>query len=233
MNTLRSASLVVTSMMAMGVALVALPETAHATTPSAGVEQQIRKGFFTETDLGTYFDFKLQGSNPGVSNAQAYLQLGVGYDITERLSLSVEFGLGASAALCLADTATTGSHAGDCGQVDSSGAIGLDANGNPIELPDNFSNTFLQLQVSYAIPITDRLSFTPRVAVGYQLLDPAPLLDANNNPISGGVMVGGALALEYATHQDHFIVGVDVEPRFMIGPNLLSLAIFPRVKYTF
>jgi hypothetical protein len=46
-------------------------------------------------------------------------------------------------------------------------------------------------------------------------------------------MLGGDLGIEWATHQDHFFVGIDFEPRFVVGPNILSMAFFPRVKYTF
>ena len=32
---------------------------------------------------------------------------------------------------------------------------------------------------------------------------------------------------------DHFTIGADVLTRVILGPNILSFAIFPRVKYTF
>lgn len=223
--TLRAA--LVTSSLAL--TSLALPSVAQAATPSAGVEQTIRHGFFTETDLGTYFNFRTSNGFQ-VSNAQAYLQLGAGYDITDRISVGFQFGLGASSALCFGDTDVD---TGACAVTDSAGHTVNDANGNPQTLADNFSNTFFQAQVTYTVPIIDRLSFAPRLLLGYQLLNPAPIVDSNGNAISGGFMVGADLGLEYATHQDHFIVGIDVVPRFCVGPNILSMAIFPRVKYTF
>jgi hypothetical protein len=32
---------------------------------------------------------------------------------------------------------------------------------------------------------------------------------------------------------DHFSIGADVVGRFIVGTSITSLAIFPRVKYTF
>jgi hypothetical protein len=213
---------------------LALPGVCKAATPSVGVEQQIRRGFFAETDLGTYFDFRTAAPFTA-SNAQAYLQLGVGYDLTDRLTLAIQFGLGASSGVCLADVATDGT----CGLVDGSGRIQKlpDANGVARDqvLPDNFSNTFFQGELSYRVPLTERLSFTPGVIGGYQKLDPPPLY-ANGDPtqpLSGGPMFGADLSLDYATHLDHFTVGIAFTPRYLIGPNLLSMSIFPRVKYTF
>lgn len=211
-------------------ALALVPGLAGAATPSVGVEQQIRRGFFAETDLGTYFDFRT-AAPATASNAQAYLQLGVGYDLTDRLSLAVQFGLGASSGVCLADVANDLS----CGIVDSAGNLVKDASGQKRVLPDNFSNTFFQGELSYRIPFTERLSFTPGVIGGYQKLDPPPLYSNGDptQPLSGGPMFGADLSLDYATHLDHFTVGLSFTPRYLIGPNLLSMAIFPRVKYTF
>lgn len=208
-------------------ALAALPAVAGAATPQVGVEQKIRRGFFAETDLGTYFD-TAKGTT---SNAQAYLQLGIGYDVTEKFSLAFQFGLGASSGVCLQDVAIDGT----CGVVDpDTQTINVDENGQKQVLPDNFSNSFYQLNFSYRVTLMERLALVPGVVVGYQKLDPPPLYASNGTDlVSGGFMVGGDVSLEYATHMDHFFIGVDVEPRYVIGPNLLSFAIFPRVKYTF
>ncbi|MBS2030857.1 MAG: adventurous gliding motility protein CglE [Deltaproteobacteria bacterium] len=215
----------------LAIATFALPALAGAATPQVGVEQKLRRGFFTETDLGTYFDV----GGGTASNAQAYMQLGVGYDITDRFTLSLQFGLGASSGVCLAHVANDGT----CGITDASGNITTvtDASGVPQKqvLPDNFSNTFYQLNVSYRLPLAERLGLVGGVVAGYQKLDPAPLFqnDDPTTPISGGFMAGVDLSLEYATNMDHFFVGLDVVPRYLFGPNLFSMAIFPRVKYTF
>ena len=49
------------------------------------------------------------------------------------------------------------------------------------------------------------------------------------NAPNAGVGVG----LEYATSFDHFSVGADFLARYIIGPNIPTFALFPRVKYTF
>src|ERR1700677_50075 len=126
-------------MTALVASLVAASAPAFAATPQEGVEQEIRRGLYTETDLGTYFDFK--GNT--VSNAEAYLQLGIGYDLTSHISLSFVFGLGASAGLCLGQIDPT---SGNC----ESQYVNPNTNTNDV-LPANFSNEFYQLQFTYYV----------------------------------------------------------------------------------
>ena len=82
-----------------------IPALASAETPPQGVPLEVRRGFFTETDVGVFFTL---GGDDAYSNAQTYVQLGVGYDITESLELGLHFGLGASAANCFAGRNTRG-----------------------------------------------------------------------------------------------------------------------------
>jgi len=214
----------------VALALFAMPALAFAAEPQLGVEQKLRRGLYAETDLGTFFDFRL--SDPfTTSNAQAYLQLGLGYDITDRFSVALEFGLGASSGVCLGDIATSG----ECGVVTGAGVIATGPDGAREILPDNFSNSFYQLHVSYRAPLSDRVAIVPGVVLGYQRLDPAPVAQDEDitQLVSDGFMFGGNVSIEYATHLDHFFIALDLEPRFLVGPNLLSMSIFPRVKYTF
>jgi hypothetical protein len=44
---------------------------------------------------------------------------------------------------------------------------------------------------------------------------------------------GEGPGVEYATSMDPFAVGVDALARYLIGPSIPTIAIFPRVKYTF
>ena len=46
-------------------------------------------------------------------------------------------------------------------------------------------------------------------------------------------LLGGGVGIEYATHFDHFSVGLDLAGKYFLGPNVLGVAIAPRVKYTF
>jgi hypothetical protein len=41
------------------------------------------------------------------------------------------------------------------------------------------------------------------------------------------------MGIEYATQMDHFSIGADVVGRYILGTSIASLAIFPRLKYTF
>lgn len=192
------------------VAALVLSTTALAGPPPEGVDFKPRRGFFTETDIGMFFT--LGGQNV-YSNAQSYLQLGVGYDLTESISLGLHFGLGSSAANCFA---------------------GYLPNTDTCALSDNFTVAFGDMTAAYHVHMVDRLYLTPKVAAGYTRLDPAPV-DMGGDPgrsinaINAGVGIG----LEYGTMMDHFSVGADFLARYVIGPNIPTFALFPRVKYTF
>ncbi|MDC0707202.1 adventurous gliding motility protein CglE [Stigmatella sp. ncwal1] len=191
-------------------AALVLSSSALAATPPEGVEFKPRRGFFTETDIGVFFTL---GGKNDYSNAQSYLQLGVGYDLTERISLGAHFGLGTSAANCFADYQE---------------ATGLCA------LSDNFTVAFGDLTAAYHVRLADRFTLTPKLAAGYTRLDPAPVEGEGDpgraiNALNAGVGIG----IEYATMMDHFSVGADLLARYIIGPNIPTFAVFPRVKYTF
>ena len=196
---------------------------AHAATPAAGVEQQIRSGFFADVNMGGFFTLggKNSKEQSRPSNAQAYLQLGIGYDIAKNVSLGASFGLGASASSCFATVAANG----DC--------VGKDENQKKIAIADNFTATIFTGTISYKYFFNDRLTLQPRLHLGYAALDPEPRRNENGAPITGGFVAGAALAVEYATHMDHFSIGADVAGRLIAGPNIFTLAFFPKIKYTF
>ncbi len=184
--------------------------TALGAAPPEGVEFKPRRGFFTETDVGVFFTL---GGENAYSNAQSYLQLGVGYDLTEELSLGMHFGLGTSAANCFA---------------------GYLPETDVCALSDNFTLAFGDVTAAYHVRLADRLYLTPKVAAGYTRLDPAPVevTGEPGRPIhapNAGVGIG----IEYATMMEHFSVGADFLARYVIGPNIPTFALFPRVKYTF
>jgi hypothetical protein len=189
--------------------LLLAPGLAAASTPPEGVPLKVRRGFFTETDIGAFMTL---GGEHGYSNAQTYLQLGVGYDLGENIALGAHFGIGANAANCFAG---------------ESGCFGR----NP--RPENFTLTFLNMTAAYLVPLADRFYLAPKLAAGYTFLDPAPVSGTDGAGITGGFNIGGGLGVEYATSMDHFTIGADVLWRFVIGPNINTLAFFPRVKYTF
>jgi hypothetical protein len=189
---------------------------ASAATPAEGVPLKVRRGFFTETDL--FWGFLTLGGQDGYSNLQVYLQLGIGYDITENLEIGLHVGIGANAANCWGDTRNA---KGDC----------LSNNTN---VSDNFTVTFIDLSFAYLFRVAERVYVAPKIIGGWTLLDPPPALAANGNGINNAPNIGLAVGVEYATNMDHFTIGFDwVIGRFIIGPNIYSMQFFPRIKYTF
>ncbi len=197
---------------ALALILLVAPTVASAATPSEGLALKVRRGFFTETDIGT---FMTVGGDNGYSNLQTYLQLGVGYDISETIELGLHFGLGSNAANCFS---------------------GLKANNECVQT-DNFTVSFVDVTAGYLIRLAERFYLVPKVAVGYTSLNPAPVVQGSGpdaTPITSAPNIGAGVGLEYATSMDHFSIGIDALARYIVGPNnMYALQFFPRVKYTF
>lgn len=186
----------------IGLLCFACSGAAAAATPPHGVPLQVRRGFYTETDIGAFFTL---GGNDVYSNPQSYLQLGVGVDVWDRLSLSGHVAFGANAFNCFAG------RIGDlCSQTDA------------------FTMTFFDVQLAYLHPLGDRFYLTPKLLAGQTLLDPAPV-----GEVTQGLNLGAGVGLEYATAMDHFSVGLDVVARYVFQANIPAFSVFPRVKYTF
>lgn len=189
--------------------LLLAPVLAFAATPPEGVPLEVRRGFFTETNLGV---FGTVGGADGYSNAETYVQLGVGYDLSSRLELGASFGLGASAANCL----TTRDALGRCAS------------------PDSFTMMFFDLSAAYLHPLKGRLYLVPRVAAGYTRLDPAPRDTSSGDArTASGLNLGAGMGVEYATAMDHFSIGADLMFRYVLGVRVATFALYPRIKYTF
>jgi hypothetical protein len=191
----------------LGCVLMLVPGLAAAATPSQGVELQVRRGFFTETDIGTFFTL---GGDDAYSNAETYLQIGIGYDLSEHLELGAHFGLGANAFNCFA-----GRTDGQCNAT------------------ENFTVTFFDVTLAYLVPLRERLYLTPKVAVGYTMLDPAPAFRSGGEGFTNGINAGLGLGIEYATAMDHLSIGADLLVRYIPVANIPTVTLFPRVKYTF
>jgi hypothetical protein len=182
--------------------------SALAATPPQGVPLQVRRGFFTETDIGGFFTL---GGDDGYSNFTIYLQLGAGYQITINegkglIPIGVHVGISANAGNCWSGRTA----AGTC------------------PLSESFSTIFLNASAGYLHQVVERFYVGGKVLGGYTLLDPAPVTDVN-----GGANFGVAASIEYATNMDHFSIGLDVAYRFIIGPNISALMPYLRVQYTF
>lgn len=195
--------------------LALAPTAALAATPMLGVPTNIRRGFYTETDLGAFFTVGGEGASP--SNAQVYLALGLGYDIYAQeksfVSLGMAFSMGASAGACF-------------GQYDKGTCV------DPVlgeDLSDHWTATTLEAHVLYGYEFAPRLMATARALGGVGFIEPMAFSETEN-PVP---LVGGGLGLEYATRFEHFSLGLDVAGKYFLGPNVLGFAIAPRVKYTF
>jgi hypothetical protein len=196
------------------------PAAAQAATPMLGVPVQIRRGFYTETDLGAFFTMGGQGQSP--SNAQAYIALGLGYDILgsggNLLSVGASVGMASSAGACFASQYGNGA---------GGAATCLDAGGQPFS--DNWTATTVEGSLLYGRELASRLMGTVRLIGGLAFLQPLAFEGYGDQlPIAGA-----GVGLEYATQFDHFSLGLDVAGKMFVGPNKLGVAIAPRIKYTF
>jgi hypothetical protein len=201
------------------------PKGARAATIAAGIPQEIRSGLFTDVNVGGFFTLGGRNSDnkAGLSSAQAYLQLGVGYDLLRWLSLGFNFGLGTSAASCFGEVMNPGGSS-QC-VVDQNAAV-------PRILSDNFTVTMFSLEAAFKLHLSERITIQPRLHLGYANLDPEPAWD-RGKPVTSCPLAGFGTGIEYATHMDHFSIGVDVFSRYLIGPNIPTIAFYPKVKYTF
>ncbi len=181
---------------------VLFSSVASAATPSEGVAMTVRRGFFTEVDVGLFVN--VLGSD-GYSNLQSYLQLGVGYNIGEAVELGVHFGLGSNAQNCWA-------------AYENDRCLGA----------ANFTLSFINASAAYNFKLLHQLFLSPKLTGGWTLLEPEPILGLNGAP-----NIGGGVGIEYVTEMDHFSIGFDALARLIVGPNVLSLQFYPRVKYTF
>lgn len=180
------------------------PQAVTARGPTQGRPLVVRRGFFVDTNLGTFFTV---GGNDLYSNAQSYVQLGVGYDLFEFLEVGAHVAFGSNAFNCFA------------------GRLGQDGS---CRRSDAFTVTFFDASVAYLFKISDRLYLTPKVVGGWTLLDPEPIEGRTR-----GINIGAGVGVEYATAMDHFSVGAELLGRYVLGANIPTFAIFPRVKYTF
>ncbi len=182
---------------------------------STGSPEPVRTGFYAETALGTFMTL---GGADGYSNMEAFLSLGVGYDIFDAFAVGVQFQLAPSA--------------GDCYGPSDAYCSGSSAQGS-----STFTMAALDLVLSYKLEVFDRLYVPFRVFGGMADFTPLPRADMGASAGAGDVWVptgGAATGIEYATRFDHFTIGLEISARFVPSTvNMMALAIYPQVKYTF
>ncbi len=194
-------------------AVPALADIDLSAVSSTGSPEPIRTGFYAETSLGTFFTL---GGGDSYSNVEAFLGIGVGYDILKELSVSVQFQLAPSA--------------GDCYVVNGAGADQCPAAGS-----STFTMLAIDAEVSYRFEVANRLFIPLRLFGGAADFTPVPsnaLAPVSNSDVWTW-SIGGATGIEYATHFDHFTIGLEASGRFVEALNMTAIAIYPRIKYTF
>ncbi len=204
---------------------VLVPAVAQAATPMQGVPTQIRRGFFTETDLGAFFTMGGNGKSP--SDAQVYFHLGAGYDLYAQgdhlFSLGAGYAIGTSAGSCFGDIYN------EAAAVPCQDSTIDPETGAATVLSNNWSAHLIEASALYGYQVAPRLMLTGRLLGGVGFLEPVAFA-GKDGPVP---LVGAGLGAEWATQFDHFSLGLDIAGRMFLGTEAMGLSVAPRVKYTF
>ena len=178
----------------------------------SGVDEAPRRGTYVEASLGV---FTAMGGTRPFSSGQPYLGLTIGRDLGARASVFASLGLGAASASCY--------------QVSAGGDSCLGA--------DSFGATFLEVGLSYGVPVAARTLVGLKLLGGFTDLSPGPVQRNGTVPDHMlGPHAGAGLSLDYDTQLDHFAVGLDALVRETFAGSSLkvpSLAVMPRIRYVF
>ena len=204
-------------MAVLAAAITLAPAGASAGTPATGIDEQLRAGLFFDLNVGGSFVAGAQ--NRTVSNAQVTMKWELGYDIIKTPKPSDFFGLGLGIYYQLGAAANACFDTWDDKKQLCSGT-------------SDFEIHTFAAEVIFKLRLIDRLYFRPRIVLGFDYLPPT----GDNTKVAGGIggfKPGLGVGIEYATHLDHFNVGIDVDAGLIIGPNIPTVAFYPMVKYTF
>jgi hypothetical protein len=192
--------------------LCAASAAARTEVPANGVDPEPRRGTYVETALGL---FTAMGGSSTLSSAQPFLALTLGRQIGSRAAVFASLGVGAARASCYQ----------------------LDATGQTCLAPDSFGATFAEGGVSYGFDVAPRTLLSLKGVAGYTDLSPGPVLhDGAQRAHTPGFHLGGGAGIDYATHLDHFSIGLDAlvrHTRAADSLSLTSLSVLPRVRYVF
>lgn len=192
--------------------LCAASAAAQPLAPVNGVDEPPRRGTYVEMGLGL---FTAMGGSSTFSSAQPFLALTLGRQIGQRAAVFASIAGGAARASCYQ----------------------LDATGQTCLAPDSFGATFAEGGVSYGFDVGPRTLLSIRGVAGYTDLSPGPVLhNGDRRAHTPGFHFGGGAGIEYATHLDHFSIGLDALVRHTRAADafsLTSLSLLPRVRYVF
>jgi hypothetical protein len=185
---------------------------AQPRSPANGIDERPRRGTYVETALGV---FTAMGGSATFSSAQPFLGMTLGRELGDRASVFASLGIGATRASCYQ----------------------LDAAGQSCAAADSFGATFLELGGAYGVEIASRTLLSLKIVGGYTDLSPGPVLhNGSVRSHTPGFHAGAGFAVDYATHLDHFAVGIDALVRYTHAADdlsLASLAVLPRIRYVF
>ncbi len=202
----------VTALFALALAL-ATPCLAQAQSPSPIEDKpalkfaEVERGFYLDAQVGALVLFSPNANqNAGVSPGFS-IQVGLGYDITDRFSLNLFF-LGSNIDMP-SGFRSTNDMAGDV----SAFTIGLLGSFAFFGHPDPNG--------------IDRLFLDAHAGVGVSLMGPKDVYE------SVDILVRAGIGLEYFTRLRHFSIGVDLDFAYGIQNLGAGVLILPQMKYTF
>ena len=212
-------------LLAAGAALAGGPEAAAPDQPGArgpmpatGIDEKPRRGPYAEATLGA---FTALGGSRTLSSAQPYLGLTLGHDLGEAAAVFASLGIGAVSNSCYQTRVPA-----SCAAADSFGA------------------TFVEVGASYGLHVVPRVLVSLKALGGLTFFSPGPFTQKDGSTVPGSLAAphaGGGLGVDYDTHLDHFVVGLDTVVRYSMvarpdgsgTAGIPSLAILPRVRYVF
>jgi len=212
---------------ALALSVAALPSVAAAQPgatpePSTGVDFAPRKGLSLEVQGGGFFAFA--GAVRGYSNFQPYGALSLGFDlgsVVTGLSGFASVAYGPNAGDCRSGTTTAGGSS--CAQWNEPAGVLRRA-------PEDFSMLPVEAGVRYRFTeILPRFSAYGMFGVGATIL--TPQVAQNASAIDPHVGLGGGV--NFDTQLDGLSLGAELFVRAAFAPLIPSLAVYPRIRYTF
>jgi len=224
--------------------VLALPLSASAARPVT------ESGTVIAANAGGFFS--LGGAEP-YSNLQSFSGIDVGYRLARVIAdtdmlLLLHWSYGAidkNMATREAVNITSGEkRRGECKDLKASSE-----NGEPVPaqlggewrcraLTQDYSIMNIGGSVLFSIPVAyrQRIRVVPRLTGGMSLTEPEALRDRSLSIFgdrSWFILAGGGLGVEYATHVPHFSVGLGADFLVLLPEPIMTIAIYPTVRYTF
>lgn len=200
-----ASALAVLVMMAPGVATATASENDEVSKPRKF--EEIEKGFHIDAQIGALVLFSPKNQANGGVSPGLTIDVGLGYDISDRFALDV-FLMGSN-------IATPSGFVSDNGQQGdiSAFSIGLMGTYAFFGHPDDNG--------------VDRLFLDGHVGAGVSLMRPKDIYESMD------IMVRAGVGLEYFTRLRHFSVGVDLDFTYFVKNLGAGILILPNMKYTF